>query len=386
MTWARMTPHSPVAHVLSNPDDASPLAASLRLADIAHDDARAARSIFDARWDALMGRLPGLTDWRVSIGDASHSSESATPFSDRGLITLVRQTETLSIEFDLAAHPPLSVVAHPVDSADADERGLRDALARALLEPLTANLERVGFAGWQVASITREHGDAQSDRHGAASFASLTFLLNGERHRARVALNHAFVNEAEQLLRAISPRHAAPVASVPVPGQLRIGAKSFRTAVLRSLVPGDVLLGAIEPALRVAGVPFRTVATWGTPRRTRLLASVKFDGRTAILLKDPFMEQESDHTCIDVPDRTDPVDVGALELPVNFEIDTIALPIDQLAALRAGYVIELLRSPSEMQVRLIAYGQLIGHGELVTVGEHLGVRILQMAQRDDSGR
>ena len=33
------------------------------------------------------------------------------------------------------------------------------------------------------------------------------------------------------------------------------------------------------------------------------------------------------------------------------------------------------------QLRLVAHGQTIGYGELVTVGEHLGIRIIRMAHR-----
>ncbi|KVK72784.1 hypothetical protein WJ47_16725 [Burkholderia ubonensis] len=381
-----MNARPPIAFVLSNPNDALPRIAPLRLANIAPDDARAARLTFDDRWNALVDKIPGVTDWCVSIDDTRPGHDPAPPFSAPGLITLVRQTETLSIEFDLAAHPALSVVASHVDSARPSERGMHDALACALLAPLMATLEQTGFTGWQVASLTRARGDARPDRPGAASCASLSFLFNGEGYRAKVALNRAFVHEVERLLRTVSPALALPVASIPVPGRLRIGSKRYRTALLRSLEPGDVLPGAIEAALRITGTPFHTVATWGTTRGTRLLAPVKLVGRTAVLLKDPVMEQETSHAENDAPDRTDPVDVGALELPVNFEIDTIAVSVDQLAALRAGYVFELARAPSEMRIRLVAHGQLIGHGELVTVGEHLGVRILQMAQRDDSGR
>ncbi|KWI31346.1 hypothetical protein WM04_15585 [Burkholderia ubonensis] len=360
--------------------------APLRLPDVAPCTARVARLIFDARLHALLARVPGVTDCHMSIVADDPGDESAMPFSDRGLISLARQAYTLSIEIDLAAHPALSVVARAVDSADTDEHALRDAIAGALLAPLTTALEQAGFGGWRIAALARARDDTRPASIGTASVVSLSLLLNGERYRARVVLNPTLVRDAEELLRAQPPVHANPLASFPVPGRLCIGAKSFQSAVLRSLVPGDVLLGAIEPAAGAAGMPFSTVAIWGTRGRTQLLASVQFDGRTAVLLKDPFMVQEADHPGNEVPDRTDPVAIGALEVPVNFEIDTVALPIDQLAAMRQGYVIELSRSPSDMQVRLIAHGQLIGHGELVSVGEHLGVRILQMAQRDDSGR
>ncbi|MGU7816495.1 type III secretion system cytoplasmic ring protein SctQ [Burkholderia sp. AW49-1] len=381
-----MNARPPVAFVLPNPNEELLRIAPLRLANIAPDDARAARLTFDDRWNALVGKIPGVTDWCVSIDDTRPGHDPAPPFSAPGLITLVRQTGALSIGFDLAAHPALSVVASLVDSARPSERRIHDALACALLAPLMATLEQTGLTGWQVASLTRARGDARPDRPGAASCVSLSFLFNGEEYRAKIALNRAFVDEVERLLRTVSPTLALPVASIPVPGRLRIGSKRYQTTLLRSLEPGDVLPGSIDAALRITSTPFRTIVTWGTTRGMRLLASVKLDGQTAVLLKNPVMEQESSHTENDTPDCTDPVDIGALELPVNFEIDTIALSVDRLATLRAGYVIELARAPSEMRIRLVAHGQLIGHGELVTVGEHLGVRILQMAQRDDSGR
>jgi len=348
--------------------------------------ARIARLIFDARLEALLGRIPDVSDCRMSIGVDDPGDESAMPFSDRGLITLVRQTAMLSIEIDLAAYPALSVVARTVDSANAEEHALCEALVCALLAPLTAALEQAGFGGWRIAALARVHEDTRPASSGAPPVVSLSYLLNGERYRARVALPLLLLSNAEEFLGAHPLGNANPLASISVPGRLRIGAKSFQSAVLRSLVPGDVLLGAIEPAVGEAGTPLCTVAVWGTRGRTQFLASVKFDGQTAVLLKDPFMANEADHPGNDAPDRNDPVAIGALEVPVNFEIDTVALPIDQLAAMRQGYVIGLSRATSDMQVRLTAHGQVIGHGELVSVGDHLGVRILQMAQRDDSGR
>jgi len=77
-------------------------------------------------------------------------------------------------------------------------------------------------------------------------------------------------------------------------------------------------------------------------------------------------------------------DVGGLSLPVKFEIDTVAIPVSQLTALRPGYVVELTVPLAESRIRISAHGQTIGFGELVTVGEHLGVRILDMEHGDDT--
>jgi type III secretion protein Q len=47
-------------------------------------------------------------------------------------------------------------------------------------------------------------------------------------------------------------------------------------------------------------------------------------------------------------------------------------------------VLELQTPVAAAQLKLVTHGQTIGIGELVTVGEHLGVRILKMAHGDDS--
>jgi type III secretion protein Q len=76
--------------------------------------------------------------------------------------------------------------------------------------------------------------------------------------------------------------------------------------------------------------------------------------------------------------------IGELELPVQFEIDTVALPLAQVSALRPGYVIELQAPVRDARIRLVTHGQTIGYGELVALGEHLGIRILRMAHGDGS--
>ena len=74
-----------------------------------------------------------------------------------------------------------------------------------------------------------------------------------------------------------------------------------------------------------------------------------------------------------------PMEISNLDLPLKLEIDTVSLPVSQLSALRAGYVLELPTSAPEARIRLVTYGQTIGFGELVTVGDHLGVRLVQLA-------
>jgi type III secretion protein Q len=60
------------------------------------------------------------------------------------------------------------------------------------------------------------------------------------------------------------------------------------------------------------------------------------------------------------------------------------MPVAQLSALRAGYVLELPTAVPDARIRLVTYGQTIGFGELVSVGDHLGVRLVQLSQSHGS--
>jgi type III secretion protein Q len=79
-----------------------------------------------------------------------------------------------------------------------------------------------------------------------------------------------------------------------------------------------------------------------------------------------------------------PVEISQLDLPLKLEIDTVSMPVAQLSALRAGYVLELPTALPDARIRLVTYGQTIGFGELVSVGDHLGVRLVQLSHSHGS--
>jgi type III secretion protein Q len=139
------------------------------------------------------------------------------------------------------------------------------------------------------------------------------------------------------------------------------------------------------PESHAAGAAL-AIAAWGTPGLIRLHAPAQFDGHTLVITKEPTMSDELDPVRADDALADDqaqnPIEIGELDLPVQFEVDTVALPLSQLCALRPGYVLELPTPVADAQLKLVTHGQTIGYGELVTVGEHLGIRILRMAHGD----
>jgi type III secretion protein Q len=70
--------------------------------------------------------------------------------------------------------------------------------------------------------------------------------------------------------------------------------------------------------------------------------------------------------------------IGGLNVPVSFEIDSARVSLDDLAAFDAGSVITLDAPLQDALVRLVCFGQVVGTGRLVAVGDCLGVRVERM--------
>lgn len=82
----------------------------------------------------------------------------------------------------------------------------------------------------------------------------------------------------------------------------------------------------------------------------------------------------------------EPSSVGALELPVVFEIGRLHLRLDELAALVPGHTLALGGETPSPVVDIRVAGQLLAQGRLVDVGGMPGVQITRMhAAGQDSG-
>jgi type III secretion system YscQ/HrcQ family protein len=78
---------------------------------------------------------------------------------------------------------------------------------------------------------------------------------------------------------------------------------------------------------------------------------------------------------------SDPKATGAADnIPVSldFDLGNLALPLGELAALKPGYVFELAGSLDKLRVVIRANGTRVGLGELVAVGDVLGVQLLAL--------
>jgi type III secretion protein Q len=350
--------------------------------------ARLARLAADERLAAWLQLKLGITGFAVASGQAAGLAEP-------GWIDLSHGFAHASIAIDLSRHPALASVAvnsarpdaglsraiRHADDAEAESQGdlaLRNAVAAILLTPLTDHLAEIGLPDVRVNGLRR--GRAPEDPRAALSVA---FRLGERRIECELGrLDDACVEAIAGCLARQRVPLARHTSTIPVPGRLIVGAKTYRIAALRTLRPGDILLRTVEPSLAASFAdparPIELRALWGMPGAVQLAAPVHLEGKTLTLQGTPSMSHETEEHDDAATEADEPIDIGELNLPVKFELDTIPMPVVQLSALRPGYVVELPVPIADARIRLTAYGQIIGTGELVTVGGQLGVRVLQM--------
>lgn len=339
-------------------------------------EARLARVLADDRLGALLRVMYGIEGWTVL---PPHPFETSTP----GLIELHRAGESAQVAVDLSNWPALASAALDERRAPGPEADLHAAVASILLQPLRLALESIGLAG-----VALSASRTSRERLDAALHA--VFFRIGDREMALgiVDIDDRWIDHLEALVAEQCVPYPPRISSLAVPGRIELGVRTLNIAALESLRPGDIVLGAIRHAPdSVFGdtpKPLSAPITWGNHGMRQLSATVCVDhhNNTLTLTGVPSMSRMTENEPISSGEPGEaPVAIGELDLPVKIEIDTVALPVAQLSALRAGYVLELPVPVREAQVRLVSYGQMIALGELVAVGDHIGVRIVRMCNQ-----
>jgi type III secretion protein Q len=362
--------------------------------------------LYDTRLPAYLARA-GITLLAASEQYAS------SQWKDPAVIMLqvgVRSGASLiSVGIDLAGYPMLAVVvsANSTDdrTSDLDRHqryeqtptgacgDLRNAIARIVLEPVLTCLAALDIPDVQIVSVERAK---RVDLQNKGAVIPLLYRVDCTTYFCEVWMPPFSGGLAFE---SMLPRLKDAYLDLRLPGKLVVGKRHYLQKQLRALALGDVLLNTISLSLDAIGseapndhhasANSYALAVWGFPTLSCVCAHVKLGVRSLTVSRAPFMAKEIDMTFPDsagkvtlFPQGDCEVDVTELEVPVQFEVDTIALRVSQLSTLGSGYVIELDKPVSEMQIRLVIHGQTIGYGELVAVGEHLGVRIVHMVRND----
>ncbi|WP_315735423.1 MULTISPECIES: type III secretion system cytoplasmic ring protein SctQ [unclassified Bradyrhizobium] len=193
----------------------------------------------------------------------------------------------------------------------------------------------------------------------------------GERSfSAYLSLAEPYESRLANQVQALGP---AAAAGVPICAAFRLGATRVSARLLASLRPGDVVI--IEHAMPGG----RVAAVFGERR----LTSCRFEGGDATVVDTLHQIRGDLHhhwTAVDmtahesVDTGADDVSLDDLQIKLLFEIGQLEIPLGELRMIAPGYVFNLGRDPRHA-IEIHAGNRRIGQGEIVRIGEAIGVRI-----------
>ena len=76
----------------------------------------------------------------------------------------------------------------------------------------------------------------------------------------------------------------------------------------------------------------------------------------------------------------EPIDIADMPVEIRFEAGRIRLRYGELCKLQPGYTCELGHTLADQTIDITANGALVARGELVNIGDQLGVRITALAR------
>ncbi|WP_189644483.1 type III secretion system cytoplasmic ring protein SctQ [Mesorhizobium sp. M9A.F.Ca.ET.002.03.1.2] len=272
-------------------------------------------------------------------------------------------------------HLPLSVAERGLARADelVDIKRLAPAHAALLLESVfEEDLEWIeSKLGENIAITSIERRDTVLDE------TALAFVLTGKDETIDCTLN---TNNAGLVLRIGRFLDEIGKAKLPIPGEFPLPVCLWRNALtislgeLQSLHHDDVVLfdDAEEEGVVALVIAERLYApaalTAGGPQllaAPTAIAGSKWEW-TMNQNTPPHADQTLEESTLD-------------ELPVAlaFELGRTAMPLREVRQLAPGAIVPLAHVTEET-VDIIANGKRIGRGEIVRIGESLGVRIARM--------
>lgn len=298
------------------------------------------------------------------------------------------------VSFDLSPWPMLQMLAAESDSIQVSaDSALETSMLEIFLSDAAQRLQNFGLEALSFRNLSLLAQDKKAVSAPKESI-TLSFKLAAKKNERFVLtvdqIDSSLLDALEGLLTHEPVASDQLFSQLKIPGRALLGIQRLSIETIYSLREGDILLNGIAPHYRTllnAHAALNAVELmWGTPDAKRLRCTGKLEGQMIVIKDTPVISEDIDNeeTTASTGDEEELNDLAQLEVPVRLEVDTVMLPLAQLSALNAGYVIELPIPLSQASVRLTIHGQTIGFGELVAVGEHLAVRINKMAPLDDS--
>jgi type III secretion protein Q len=154
-------------------------------------------------------------------------------------------------------------------------------------------------------------------------------------------------------------------------------------------LPATVRIELRSPPMPLADViPARTGDVFVLGRRSRCWSTVVMGSWLASYEEDrlritgPAAREISRETTMIETASEDTVPqtpaLSGMPVVLDFEVGSLTLPLGKVAAMKPGFVLQLATRLEEARVVIRANGVRIGHGELVAVGDTLGVQVISI--------
>ncbi|MBV6886918.1 type III secretion system cytoplasmic ring protein SctQ [Xanthomonas campestris pv. spermacoces] len=303
---------------------------------------------------AQLGRVFGDPRAARQCGFTTHCRR----ISPNDAARLRLQLDAGQMDVRIAARDGLALLLNEDDDA------LRVSIAGMLLAERLGAFAPLGLGAAEVIAFER---DAEPDDcHGIG-------MTLGDLDAIALTASASLLATLQAAVGGLAPPARLPawLAALRVNTRLRIGGRTASAALLQSLRPGDVLLHCTASAAVTSGD-----VLWGIAGGAVLRAPVRLNLQQMILEASPTMQ----HDTFEPELAPSTSNVAELELPVQLEVDQLALSLSTLSGLQPGQILELSVPVDQADIRLVVYGQTIGTGRLLAVGEHLGVQILSMSE------
>jgi len=264
-----------------------------------------------------------------------------------------------SFDWGLPALPELSSLGAGfagIEIAQLPEKLLLGVLEVWLEEPIAA-LQRQGITvhleGWR-----NTDSPPASDCGWELTWDSRERFLAGTVHADGEAMTHL-----ANLVSRTKPSSGRSADSVPFAVSIALAHLPLSLVTLAALGPGDVVLLPLARGDWTKGA----CELWTGDRA--LGRALKQQQKVTLLTMNSSSEAPS------VPAAPPARHIDELPVQVVFDVGMLELTVGQLRTLREGYTFEL-PATSDRAITIRANGREIGRGDLVEVGEKLGVRIL----------
>jgi type III secretion system YscQ/HrcQ family protein len=192
------------------------------------------------------------------------------------------------------------------------------------------------------------------------------------------------------------PPAPSPVAhALSLPCRMVVGSRTMSAGALRKLFVGDTIL--LAPMAGTSVLECVAICVWGAFDLANIQARVLVRHHIMTLLETPSLKQpvglehRLDAPIQDPPagipgalanlrasESAAPIDLDVLEFNVQFELPGPLLALAAIANLASGDVLELAMPVDHARVRIMVAQQCIGLGELVVLGDRLGVQVMRI--------